>query len=279
MQKPKREIVLFCEENEDVDNISSNLVRLYMNRLAIEEEEQLEIIGIFNLTRVAACVPKGFPGWFEQFYKVFLKNTKKGFRPGLKSLMASTERDYVKLRKKHIDYLFEVNWNKDKAIIEKALDELQVFNKRHVETHIIIGSSLYFDHLKTFDELISDWNNKILKMNGPEIEATYGTYETYNQLTLLNGWTRTFFSTKNQVKRAYQKNYYLNKEDSHEQNTSSLSPNLVMMSVNDDLERIIARSFRPVYTRQEYIKTFLYEMHDDDEFSRSDCERLTVALY
>ena len=276
MQRPKREIVLFCEENEDFDNISSNLVRLYMNRLAIEEVEQLEIIGNFKLTLVPACVRKA--DWVDRV----LNKTKNGSKPGLgdKSLMALAERINVKLRKKHIDHLFEMNWNKDKVIIENALDELQVFNKRNIETHIIIGSSLYFDHLdNSFNKLISNWNNKILKANGPEIGATYGTYEPYNQLTLLNGWRRTFFSTKVQVREAYQKNYYLNKEDSHEQNTSSLSPNLVMMSVNDDLERIIARSFRPVYTRQEYIKTFLYEMQEDDEFSRSDCERLTVALY
>ena len=259
MQKPKREIVLFCEENEFVDNISSNLVRLYMNRLAIEEEEQLEIIGNFNLTQVAAC---------------FQETPKKLFKAN--SLMSSIEPLKVKLRKRHIDRLFEVNWYKDKAIIEKALDELQVFNKRHIETHIIIGSSLYFDHLEnSFNKLISNWNNKLLKANGP----TYGIYEPFNQLTLLNGWRRATSCTKNQVKRAYQKDYHINKAKSHQQNTSSLSPNLVMMSVNDDLERIIARSFRPVYTRQEYIKTFLYKMQEDEVFSRSDCERLTVALY
>ena len=130
----------------------------------------------------------------------------------------------------------------------------------------------------SFDELISYWNNKILKINKSENEAD-GFYESYNQLTLLNGWKRTFFSTKLEVKLAYQKNYYLNKEDSHEQNTSSLSPNLITVSVNDDLERMIARNFRQVYTRQEYIKTFLNEMQEDDEFLLSDCERFTVALY
>ena len=289
MQRPKREIVLFCEENEDVDNISSNLVRLYMNRLVIEEEEQLEIIGNFNLTRVKAYSPKRV-----------LDRLSNNTKPAVKSLMADPEKlskTYLlfkklqmlhielinfHLRKNLIDRLSAVNWNKDKLIIENALNELQVFNKRHIETHIIIGSSLYFDHLKTFDELISDWNNKILKMNGPEIEATYGTYEPYNQLTLLNGWKRTAFSTKNQVKQAYQKNYHLSKlckAKSYRQNTSSLSPDLVMMSVNDDLERMIARNFRPVYTRKEYIKTFLFEMQGDDEFLKSDCERLTVALY
>ena len=47
-----RNIVLFFEENQDPMNISSRLVRLYMNRLVIDEEQQMEVIGSFNLTKV-----------------------------------------------------------------------------------------------------------------------------------------------------------------------------------------------------------------------------------
>lgn len=53
MKYLKRNLLLFFEENEDPDNISSNLVRLLMNRFVIEEEKQYEITGTFNLSKVS----------------------------------------------------------------------------------------------------------------------------------------------------------------------------------------------------------------------------------
>ena len=52
MEKRNRNIILFFEENDNVKCISSNMVRLYMNRFIIDEEERFEITGVFNLTRV-----------------------------------------------------------------------------------------------------------------------------------------------------------------------------------------------------------------------------------
>lgn len=53
MKFQNRNILLFFEENEDKNNISSNLVRLFMNRFVIEEEKRYEIIGTFNLSKVS----------------------------------------------------------------------------------------------------------------------------------------------------------------------------------------------------------------------------------
>ena len=51
MNKKNREIILFFEENENTKNISSKIVRLYMNRFIIDEENKFEIAGVFNLTK------------------------------------------------------------------------------------------------------------------------------------------------------------------------------------------------------------------------------------
>ena len=47
----KHNLFLFYEESEDDRVISSNIVRLYMNRLTIEEDRQNEVIGVKNLTK------------------------------------------------------------------------------------------------------------------------------------------------------------------------------------------------------------------------------------
>ena len=52
MNGKHRQIILFFGENENSKNISSKIVRLYMNRFIIDEENKFEIAGVFNLTKV-----------------------------------------------------------------------------------------------------------------------------------------------------------------------------------------------------------------------------------
>ena len=52
MTKPKQHLFLFFEENEYQFNISSNLVRLSMNRCVVNEDSQTEVIGTFYLKRL-----------------------------------------------------------------------------------------------------------------------------------------------------------------------------------------------------------------------------------
>ena len=49
MERSRQNLFLFFEENDDEKDISSNLVHLYMNRFVIAEEDQTEIIGVYNL--------------------------------------------------------------------------------------------------------------------------------------------------------------------------------------------------------------------------------------
>ena len=50
MAAAKQNLVLFFEEDEDCHHIiNSQLVRLYMNRFIIDEDDQTEIIGVYNI--------------------------------------------------------------------------------------------------------------------------------------------------------------------------------------------------------------------------------------
>ena len=52
MHRRIRNIHLFFEENENVRSITSKMVRFYMNRFIIDEEQRFEITGVFNLAKV-----------------------------------------------------------------------------------------------------------------------------------------------------------------------------------------------------------------------------------
>ena len=51
MEQKTQHLILFFEENNDEKDISSSLVHLYMNQFVITEEDQTEIIGIYNLAK------------------------------------------------------------------------------------------------------------------------------------------------------------------------------------------------------------------------------------
>ena len=297
MKLQSRNLILFFEENEDKNNISSNLVRLYTNRFVIEEEKRYEIIGTFNLSKVLHSGTNPDRQSNKRYYDYY-------------------RRDPWKIKS---DEMFEQNWNKDKQIIETALNDREVFTNVetfmwkqmwnvHVETHIIIGTSIYMDHFnKLFNQ--SFWNNILLRSR-----------HKINKLTLLNGWKKDF-ATKNQVRQDY-----LDSEKKY-RDASSVNYNnpIYTSSVNDDFENMTSLIFKPTKffskrnlnpdlpqlgisrerglklkivqdlfeqklrnSSQVRVKTFLYKMLNDDEidkqqsnefqFMRSDCDRLTVSL-
>ena len=51
MQKSKQNLFLFFEENELEFEISSSLVKLSMNRFVVDEDDQFEVMGIYNLKK------------------------------------------------------------------------------------------------------------------------------------------------------------------------------------------------------------------------------------
>ena len=49
MERKKQNIIIFYEENNDEKDISSKLVRLYMNRFLIGEDDQSELSGVYHI--------------------------------------------------------------------------------------------------------------------------------------------------------------------------------------------------------------------------------------
>ena len=138
---------------------------------------------------------------------------------------------------------------RDRQIIEAALKEAKVFTKIHVETHIIIGTSLYMDHFhESLNNYIPFWNSRIQKMLGLGGNYNRSHYQSHNLLTLLNGRKKTF-ATKDQVRQAYVDTKHKKRDGGY---TSS---------VNDDFEIMNGRIYNFFHSRgHEHDKTFLYEM-------------------
>ena len=110
MGQRDRNIILFFEENENVKSISSKMVRLYMNRFIIDEEERFEITGVFNLAKV----PK-IPD-FDKRRKLWNISTR--------------------------------NWIEDQYLIKTAFAQLEISTWFQTDIHMFMGTSLYLEDSK-----------------------------------------------------------------------------------------------------------------------------------
>ena len=115
MHRRNRNIILFFEENENAGSISSKMVRLYMNRFIIEEEQRFEITGVFNLAKVPKIT------------------AEIGDRP-LRN---------ISMR----------NWNEDRQLIKGAFEKLEIFTLLSTDIHLFMGTSLYLDAMNNNDSL------------------------------------------------------------------------------------------------------------------------------
>ena len=116
MERRNREIILFFEENEDVKILNGKIVRLYMNRFTINEEERFQIAGVFDLAKVESKEPE-------------IK------RPKFMSHMTG-------------------KWNYDWSLIENVFGKLDIINWLNTEIHIIMGTSMYIDDLNYKNPLL-----------------------------------------------------------------------------------------------------------------------------
>ena len=121
MERRNREIILFFEENENVEIINGKIVRLYMNRFTINEEERFEIAGVFYL--------------------------------------AKEEPELMRLRISDMS-LMTAKWNDDWSVIKNAFGKLDILNWSNTEIHIIMGTSIYiedFHYKNSLIKLIRSW--------------------------------------------------------------------------------------------------------------------------
>ena len=164
MERRNRNIILFFEENEDDKVINSRLVRLYMNRFTIEEEQRYDIAGVYNLTPVPLItrIHHGESG----------KNKKQ------KKLCIA-----------------KANWNKDRSIIKDAIEKIQLYAQFNIDFHIFMGTSLYVEGNISISTL------KVLIQKTISTQSCTKTSTRFS-LTLLNGRNDSFVTT-DQVKETY----------------------------------------------------------------------------
>ena len=131
MHRRNRNIILFFEENENVKSITSKMVRLYMNRFIIDEEQRFEITGIFNLAKV----------------------------PKLTVERGGTYRD----RRRRLLNLARRNWIDDRELIKDAFKKMEFLTLLNTDVVIFMGTSLYLDSFNNknlLDELMLNLGQK-----------------------------------------------------------------------------------------------------------------------
>ena len=140
MERRSRNIILFFEENEDAEVINSRLVRLYMNRFTIEEEQRYDIAGVYNLTPVP-LITRNYNGESEKDQK------QKNFEKKL--------------------CIRKANWTKDQFIIKDAIEKIQLYAQFNI--HIFMGTSLYVEVLFMLKKLIQNWRKTIWSQSSTPI--------------------------------------------------------------------------------------------------------------
>ena len=182
MEPKKQNLIIFFEENDDEKDISSNLVRLYMNRFIINEEDQCEVSGVYELAKPDKNVP------MIEFYNAseFKMNIF-----GSSWTAQIWKQNSTKLEN-------------DRSVVEESVSQLimpgSTFpsallpykeNVRYFH-HFIIGTSFYINSSKRrrsyFKKVISEWINTkrlgstVKSANVTFLRGYYGNLISANQL-------------------------------------------------------------------------------------------------
>ena len=134
MEQRTQNLFLFFEETDDEKDISSNLVHLYMNRSVMAEEEQSEIIGVYNLAKPNKDTP------LIEFYsqESFLGETCK------KTQFWKENRTKLE----HDEALFEKIGSEIASDVKSVHNFSASVTKEKSMNHFIIGSSFYTNSSK-----------------------------------------------------------------------------------------------------------------------------------
>ena len=130
MERKKQNLILFYEENNDEKDISSKLVRLYMNRFLIGEEDQSELSGVYDLaqnTQPNEDTPlvEFSSIWNQKESKrngfgktVFLKSVSKIFES---EKMANRSRGPQFVNSYKIHFIVGTSWNINASALKRIL--------------------------------------------------------------------------------------------------------------------------------------------------------------
>ena len=154
MERKTQNLFLFFEETDDEKDISSKLVLLYTNRFVICEDEQTEIIGVYNLAKTNANT------------SLISNNFKEQFEREPFELFCTETELWSKL--KHDECIFQNLGSEIEPEFESYNARLMEFTDRmnsiSIYNHFIIGSSFYSNKSWQIEnpsgELIQHWINE-----------------------------------------------------------------------------------------------------------------------
>ena len=264
MHRRNRNIILFYEENENARSISSKMVRLYMNRFIIDEEERFEITSVFNLAKVP---------------KITVGPTDRHRR-----LCNASER----------------NWNDDRKLIKDAFKKLEFFTLLNTDVYIFMGTSLYlhsYNSYNSLNELMRNLRQKCSSSTSISMTVLSGeNYElhTKNDVQMLY-WQRLLPKRRKFHQRKISKRFFDLFDEwflydfSRSQSLNDELENLFsrMISTNNSYSQFFARKTRWLERKlkQEVRNLFLYEMLSEDEIKtrpdlirRSDDDQYLLSL-
>ena len=250
MVKRDRNIILFFEENENVKSISSKMVRLYMNRFIIDEEERFEITGVFNLAKV----PK-IP-------------------------------DFDKRRK--LWNISMRNWIEDRHTIKTAFDQLDISSWFKTDIHIFMGTSLYLEDSqfnKSLYNFLQNWADKCCSTTSISLTLLNGNNHGLHTKKEVKDAYRTA-SIGPRIgphigRRVRELGWFQN------DSLSSQSLNHDLENLFEDMTSASAQISNLIRRQSVVRELFLYEMQnedkietrtDDHQFLLSLCKRFSVYL-
>ena len=157
MSSYTQNLFLFFEESEYQPDVSSDIVRIAMNKFIVDEDARFEVVGVYHL--------------------------KKRIKP-LETYQSISQTD----REKYHEHAVE-KCKHDQNVMYKALNRADSITTDNVDTHFIIGSRFHADnYLKTGDDfidyfhqnrtpLICHWISKVIQ----------GTFLQSLQCTVFDG--------------------------------------------------------------------------------------------
>ena len=276
MKKTKQNLILFFEETNDVIDINSKLVRLYMNRSVIDEEDQSEISQIHVLSKSdenAQSIEnkESLPSYerdlidFQQQTDK-LKNDRIIFEQSVSKIIES---EMTRLREQDwfLEWRNEVHENgglDDWSDKKSGLSYLEWLREKLTQpsneytNHFVVGTLFYTSsHMpvryftKAFLQNCFQRVTSVqkYKRKHEQIELSYASdlFQYSTMVTVLRG-TSANFLTAEKIKSIYARMDYENN------------------SITDELEDFYQRN----------IKT--NEMFSKDEFKTHDCYKLLTDL-
>ena len=232
MTRRKQHLILFFQENEECNVISSRLVRLYMNRFTIDEDDETEVTQVHNVKN----------GTWEEYKKCFSK-----------SLVIAKESETPKT-----DYHFIIGYstvNDDKKLWYTKM--LPFFRS---ETDSLLSN---------FDRLVE--YNKSRLVNGFALTVLHGSKSLKKFSANHQKMAYQYQNQGNKLDQKFLafKKFWHSIKDFMSFYGMHFITERFERSINDDLEWFYGRihdfGINNTNLSNEYIQTFHYQMQDDDQ--------------